>query len=374
MNNYRLIKSMNDYFNQVSERAMAKRAPGSGTIINLMRNPVYTGVYYYNKRQHVPARRRNMPGDGPARKHNSSRVIRPKEEWIPIEVPAIIDQETWELAREQLQRNKERAPRNNKKFDYLLKGLLVCGCCQLRMHGHAGIPATRIRRYLCSHKESHHAGSKCPNRTVQAEMIEDLVWQAVSDLLRNPQVLIEQYKQRQECDYGTPEQQEQQRLKRRLAGLGREGQRLIDAYQSGVIELADLKERRERIAEECQRLEERLNSLEQQKQGQQRQAALATTVEEFCRTISTALDNPSFETKQKILRLVVERIEFVEDQITIKHVIPISDVRLQRDQHSDTTPLTSFSLWSTTGRSNSTSRSRRGWSGTSWRAGGNGAG
>jgi hypothetical protein len=30
---------------------------------------------------------------------------------------------------------------------------------------------------------------------------------------------------------------------------------------------------------------------------------------------------------------VVERVEFVEDQITIKHVIPISDVRLQRDQH-----------------------------------------
>ena len=70
-----------------------------------------------------------------------------------------------------------------------------------------------------------------------------------------------------------------------------------------------------------------------QKQGQQRQAAFATTVEEFCRTISAALDNPSFETKQKILRLVVERVEFVEDQITIKHVIPISDVRLQRDQH-----------------------------------------
>ena len=35
----------------------------------------------------------------------------------------------------------------------------------------------------------------------------------------------------------------------------------------------------------------------------------------------------------------VERVEFVEDQITIKHVIPISDVRLQRDQHNDTTPL-----------------------------------
>jgi hypothetical protein len=60
------------------------------------------------------------------------------------------------------------------------------------------------------------------------------------------------------------------------------------------------------------------------------------TVEEFCRNISPALDNPSFEMKQKLLRLAVERDEFVEDQITIKHVIPISDVRLQRDQLSST--------------------------------------
>jgi len=59
---------------------------------------------------------------------------------------------------------------------------------------------------------------------------------------------------------------------------------------------------------------------------EQRQSTLAMTVEEFCRNISAALDNPSFEMKQKILRLVVERVEFVGDQITIEHVIPISDV------------------------------------------------
>jgi chromosome segregation ATPase len=126
---------------------------------------------------------------------------------------------------------------------------------------------------------------------------------------------------------------EQQRLERRLAALRREGQRLIDAYQSGVIELSDLKERRERVSEECKRLEEKLIALKQQQQEQQRQAALATTIEEFCRNINSALDNPSFETKQKILRLVVDRVEFVEGQITIKHVIPVSDVRLRRNQH-----------------------------------------
>lgn len=35
---------------------------------------------------------------------------------------------------------------------------------------------------------------------------------------------------------------------------------------------------------------------------------------------------------------VVDRIEFLGDQITIKHVIPVSDVRLRRNQHSPETP------------------------------------
>jgi hypothetical protein len=54
--------------------------------------------------------------------------------------------------------------------------------------------------------------------------------------------LIEQYQLRQEPGYGTLVQQEQQRLERRLTALRREDQRLINAYQSGVLELDDLKE------------------------------------------------------------------------------------------------------------------------------------
>src|SRR3712207_4691127 len=109
-----------------------------------------------------------MPSDAPPRKHNSSRVWRAPDEWIEIAVPAIIDQETWGQAREQLRLNKERAPRNNKKHDYLLKGLLVCGCCQLRMLGHAGDPVRHRRRYLCSRKETRseerRVGKECRSR------------------------------------------------------------------------------------------------------------------------------------------------------------------------------------------------------------------
>ena len=63
--------------------------------------------------------------------------------------------------------------------------------CQSRLHGHAGDPDRRNRRYLCPHKESHHASAKRLNRTALADTIEELVGQAVGASLRNPSVFIE---------------------------------------------------------------------------------------------------------------------------------------------------------------------------------------
>ena len=54
-------------------------------------------------------------------------------ERIAVPVPALIDMDTWEIARRQLQLNRQRASRNNEKYDYLLKSLLLCAHCHRRM-------------------------------------------------------------------------------------------------------------------------------------------------------------------------------------------------------------------------------------------------
>ena len=98
------------------------------------------------------------------------------------------------------------------------------------------------------------------------------------------------------------------------------------------MELDDLQERSLRIEEEDARLRQRFVALKQQQQEQQRQATLSQTVEDFCRNLNSALDNPSFETKRRILNLVVDKIMVLDDQITIKHMIPISNLHLQLNQ------------------------------------------
>jgi len=114
LSTYRINQRLNE--SSIPTRHGKPRWAG-GFLVNLLRNPIYTGTYYYNKRRQVQAQRKNMPATKPT-KPLSSRVWRDKEEWIPISVPAIIEVETWELAREQLQLNRQRAPRNNKVHDY----------------------------------------------------------------------------------------------------------------------------------------------------------------------------------------------------------------------------------------------------------------
>jgi len=306
------------------------------TIAQIVRNTVYKGVFHYNKNQHLAPRQHQIQ-KSPAGKGLStplsSRVRRPREEWIAIPAPALIDDGTWEQAQQQLQINRERAGRNNKKHDYLLRSLLVCGHCQVRMTGRAGSLRTPRIRYDCPRKTPLRAPlSPCSSRGVAGWLIEELVWQSVSELLRDPQLLLDQYQLREQPQHGTPQQQEQQRLERRLSALGNEERRLLDAFQAGLLELPDLKERSLRIAEEETRLRQRFVTLKQQQQEQQRQVTLGATVEDFCRNLSAALENPSFETKRRILGLVVDKIEVLDDQITIKHMIPISNLHLQLNQ------------------------------------------
>lgn len=310
-----------------------------GTVINLLRNEVYAGTYYYNRKRTVPAKQQNRSRLGSPRKHHISAALRPEGEWIAVQVRPVIDQETWDAARRQLKLNQERAPRNNKKRDYLLKGLLVCGCCNLRMRGTTRDTVRPQRRYACSRYGAlpEIDSAPCSNRVISADIIEETVWQSITELLRDPDLLMAQYRQRQEPGFSATQQSEQLRLERRLWVLKGEIQRLIDAYQTGVIELDELTERRARLTDECAHMEAQIGRLRQLEQEQQRQVDLFVTVEGFCRNIGAALDDPSFETKQKILRLVVERIDFVDDQITIRHVIPVSagppaDLQLRRNR------------------------------------------
>ncbi len=304
-------------------------------IWTLLRNPIDKGVAYYNRTQTVDAHQPHLlkgfkdrrPGNG------GSRTVRPPEEWIALAVPALVDGETWDLAQEQLQRNREQARRNNHVHSYLLRGLLVCGRCGRRLVGMWN-PAGG-GSYVCSARYASRQGPlpRCPGRSVGRERIERAVWEYVQALLADPDLLRAQYAAGQaDPAVAGPAAAEQARLDRQLTNLDHEGHRLLDAYQAGVIELAELAERRQRLEAQGRGLRARREELAQQATARDQQLRLLAGVDDFCASVRAALQNPSFAVQQKVLQLVVDRIVVEDDQIVIHHIVPTGPVRLQPER------------------------------------------
>lgn len=287
------------------------------TVHKILSNPLYTGQHYYNRSENAPE------GGGAQRRATKQprRQLRSRDEWIAVPWPAIISAEVFALARRQMQLNRERSPRRTR-YQYLLQGLLVCGDCGRRLGGHAGRAS---ERYECTrHRSLEPPERRCRLRSVSQLDIEPVVWEHIAQLLQQPDLLLTYLRQQQDGEGPelTDAERELRRLERQRAALSRESARLIDAYQVGALELAELKERRQRLREAEQQLAQREEVMRVQVAQAQQAATLAETVTTFCERLSAQLREPSFELKQQILRLVVERITVTDDEIVIQHIIP----------------------------------------------------
>jgi site-specific DNA recombinase len=245
-------------------------------------------------------------------------------------VPALIDPETWELVQVQLQRNRQRARRNNTQHAYLLRSLLVCGRCGRRL---VGAWTAQGGRYGCAARYPRYAPGACDGRSVLAQSVEAVVWDHVKALLADPAVLHAQYEQgRGDPAVDERAEQERERIERKLTALDREVRRLIDAYQAEVIELSELSERRRGVEEQGRMLQERLRAIEQQQTSRENELRVLEGVEAFCASVRGSLEEPSFEVKQKVLQLVVDRVVVEDSRVVIQHIIPTGPVRLQTEQ------------------------------------------
>src|SRR4051812_35432622 len=149
----------------------------------------------------------------PRCEEKTCRRPRPRDQWIAIPVPPLVDQETWDRAQAQLARNALVSFRNNKKHDYLLRCLLKCGICGLAIHG-CGLARTAggVERlyYRCAGVDALTTGrdTKCPRAMIDAEVIERAVWDHVVGLLGDPRQLVAQFERfTAETADGSPQEQ-----------------------------------------------------------------------------------------------------------------------------------------------------------------------
>ena len=330
----RRLNGEEEGFDRVPPRKAQRWLPT--TVNTILRRPAYTGTAYYNRTRRDPSRTIGQPKEqGRGLRTATCRIERDREEWIPVVVPQIVPNTLWEQAQVQLKLNKEFASRNNKRHFYLLRGLLVCGLCGRTLVGRTY--ASGSVRYYCTNQGPNRSlAEPCSCSPLDGDTVEPLIWQAVSELLADPRLILDYYLSRQEEGDVSPH--ELKRARQELSQIDKQNQRLLDAYQAEVIELDELSSRRQALEQQRQILETRVTELEQLARRQARQEALASDVAEFCENINSVLQSPTPEEKQQVLRLVVDHILVGKEQLTIKHVVPLAGDRRLHTQRSQSIP------------------------------------
>ena len=187
---------------QIPTRTRSTRWERS-TVWGMLRNPAYRGRACYGKTELRPRQRITRPlrqRQGLASR-DSANHERPRPDWIEITVPALVSEETFDLAQEQLEKNKRHSPRRTIE-PTLLQGMLVCERCGYALYRTSTqTSARKLYYYRCLGSDAyrHLRGAVCDNPPVRQDQLDAVVWKELLRLLEDPRVIQEELNRRLEA-------------------------------------------------------------------------------------------------------------------------------------------------------------------------------
>jgi site-specific DNA recombinase len=317
-------------------REMGVSAPRGGkawstaTLRGIMTNPVYTGKVYAGRVRYRPARIRRSATHPIGHPHNSSDPL-PEEEWIFIgEVPEVVGQEQFDLVAQKLSKNKSFARRNNKANEHLLRALVSCGECMLASIAVAktfGKNNDRKQRYyVCSgkfNKAQCAPEEKCSSRYAPAEQLEEIVWKDLCEVLTHPESITDSLRRAHGGEWLPQElKARQENLRKGRSALGRQLERLSEAYLGEVIPLAEYRRRRKDLEQRDESLAAQERQLRSQSHQRMELVGVAGSIEDFCERVGGGLAEATFEQKRKLVELLIDRVIVTGEEVEIRYVIP----------------------------------------------------
>jgi site-specific DNA recombinase len=298
------------------------------TVWAMLRNPAYQGKACYGKTELQPRQRITRPLRQRNRlpNRNSANHERPRQEWIEVAVPAVVTEEVFALAQEQLEKNKHFSPRRTKK-PTLLQGMLVCQQCGYAMYRSSGGRSHRkLDYYRCIGSDGYRRlnGPLCTNRPVRQDHLDEIVWEQVIRLLEDGTLIQSEIDRRREVAQNTdPRRQRGQGLRREQARLENHIERLVSAYQEGLVTFEQLRQRMPDLQKRSQAVESELHSLEMAVVDETRYLKLAESLAGFRTKLRVRAQTLDVRERQQLLRLLVKEILVGADALTIRHSIRI---------------------------------------------------
>ena len=312
---------------QIPTRTGAARWERS-TVWGMLRNPAYQGRACFGKTEIRPRQRITRPlrhRNGLASR-NSANHERPCQDWIEIAVPALIGEEVFALAQEQLEKNKHHSPRRTLE-PTLLQGMLVCERCGYALYRTSTQTSRqKIYYYRCLGSDAyrHLKGALCDCRPIRQDYLDTVVWTEMLRLLEDPSLIQTELNRRLEAARNTdPLRRRVDNLQREQSRLANKIERLVTAYQEDLLSLDELRRRISDLRKQQQAGQSELESLETAAANQTKYLRLIDGLADFRGRIRARADTLDVVERQKILRLLAKEILVGKDTITIRHSIPI---------------------------------------------------
>ena len=316
--------------NAAGERTRTGHVWERSVVWAMLKNPAYQGQAAFGKTQAGPLGPRLRAQRGRALQPRRAVATRdvPAENWLTIPVPALVDAAVFTAVTEQLEINRRHARQSQRGARYLLQGLVTCGQCGYAYYGKAislcssrGQPRD-YAYYRCLGADAYRfAGVRiCPNTQVRTDRLDAATWHEVSQLLKEPQRLEQEYRQRlvapeeQTADEAAVDKQ-RHKLRQGLA-------RLIDGYAEGFVEKGEFEPRVARLRQRLAALDEQARQLADAAASLRELRLMIGRLEDFAARVSTGLEAADWSTRREIIRTLVSRVEIDHQQVHVVFRVP----------------------------------------------------
>lgn len=293
-----------------------------GPINRMLKTDSYlTGIVYYNKSEAIVAKK-PLNHDKYKKVKRTSRRVRSRDEWIPFHVPMILENNgLFERVQEILEYNKKYQPKN-KRYDYLLSGLVWCECGERRVGDGYSKGGNHYYRCIEKVKKFPLMEINCHAHGVNAVITDGLLWQNLRSFLSDKKYMREQATEwlKTEMVNDSADQREKQRLTSLLQQVKEEELRYARAFGNGSIDEEQLK-----------MLTTELKKKTASYEAQLREIAAVTydgiiddkTIDALCDEAQRVLQSETQPDKKKLVQDIIDKVTiFDEGKVRVEGHVP----------------------------------------------------
>ena len=294
-------------------------------VLHILANASYRGSWFYGKYRHV------------ATEDGMQVHEQPRDSWIEIPIPQVIDDATWERSQALKKQRSTRSKRNTKVL-YLLQHLVKCGECGHSFHAKSTWRTTNVRNgkkyrydlpapnryYKCG--GMHSLRLRCRERPyIRAERLEEPIWSEVKRVIQNPAVIVAGI-DTFDSEGGDGLEEEITQAERDVRSIQMEEDRAIRLFVSGKITEVQLDVQRKFITERLESARAKLDDYHAREASGAEKRQLMETVLAWARDVGQGIDELTDEQRKEILQVVLERVVIDrENNVDITLAIPIGD-------------------------------------------------